>query len=197
MSGTMKTSLLMAALAGTMLLAMGHGSYSRETGTAAFAYEFEAIEGGRLRLGKWQGKAMLVVNTASFCGYTRQYEGLQTLWQRYEKRGLVVVGVPSNDFGGQEPKTEAEIANFCQGAFGVTFPLTAKEAVTGAQAHPFYRWAREVLGSGSAPRWNFHKYLVGRDGKLIAGYGAGVEPLSPTLIKAIETALGPDQSPKN
>ena len=163
----------MAALAGAMLLAMGHASHARETATAAFAYEFEAIEGGKLPLGKWQGKVLLVVNTASFCGYTRQYEGLQTLWERYEKRGLVVVGVPSNDFGAQEPKSEAEIASFCQGAFGVTFPLTTKEAVAGPQAHPFYRWAREVLGAGNAPRWNFHKYLVGRDGKLIAGYGAG------------------------
>ena len=193
----MKKSQSMAALAGAMLMAMGHASDARETATAAFAYEFEAIEGGKLPLGKWQGKVLLVVNTASFCGYTRQYEGLQTLWQRYEKRGLVVVGVPSNDFGAQEPKSEAEIASFCQGAFGVTFPLTAKEAVAGPQAHPFYRWAREVLGPGQAPRWNFHKYLVGRDGKLIAGYGAGVEPLSPTLIKAIEAALGSGQSPKS
>ena len=193
----MKKSQLMAALAGAMLLAMGHASDARETAKSAFAFEFEAIEGGKLALGKWQGKVLLVVNTASFCGYTRQYEGLQTLWQRYEKRGLVVVGVPSNDFGAQEPKSEAEIASFCQGAFGVTFPLTTKEAVAGPQAHPFYRWAREVLGPGQAPRWNFHKYLVGRDGKLIAGYGAGVEPLSPTLVKAIETALGSNQSPKS
>ena len=141
-----------------MLLAMETSELLRETATAAFAYEFEAIEGGQLRLGKWQGKVLLVVNTASFCGYTRQYEGLQTLWERYEKRGLVVVGVSSNDFGAQEPKSEAEIASFCQGAFGVTFPLTAKEAVAGPQAHPFYRWAREVLGPGNAPRWNFHKF---------------------------------------
>jgi glutathione peroxidase len=179
----MKKSQLMAALAGAMLLAMGHASDARETAKSAFAFEFEAIEGGNLPLGKWQGKVLLVVNTASFCGYTRQYEGLQTLWQRYEKRGLVVVGVPSNDFGAQEPKSEAEIASFCQGAFGVTFPLTTKEAVAGPP--------------GQAPRWNFHKYLVGRDGKLIAGYGAGVEPLSPTLIKAIEAALGSGQSPKS
>ncbi len=193
----MKKSLLMAALVGTMLLAMGHASHSRDVASSAFAYEFEAIEGGQLPLGKWQGKVLLVVNTASFCGYTRQYEGLQTLWQRYEKRGLVVIGVPSNDFGAQEPKSESEIADFCQGAFGITFPLTGKEPVLGPQAHPFYRWAREKLGTASAPRWNFHKYLVGRDGKLIAGFGAGVEPLSPALIKAIETALGSNQSPKS
>lgn len=185
----MKNTLLIAALAGTMLLAMAHATQSRERASAAFAYEFEAIEGGRLPLGRWRGKVLLVVNTASFCGYTHQYAGLQTLWERYEKRGLIVIGVPSNDFGGQEPKSETEIASFCQGAFGITFPLTTKETVLGAQAHPFYRWASEILGAGSAPRWNFHKYLVGRDGKLIAGYGAGIEPLSPKLIQAIETVL--------
>ena len=186
----MKNTLLIAALAGTMLLAMGHETQSREGAPAAFAHEFEAIEGGKLPLGKWRGNVLLVVNTASFCGYTHQYAGLQTLWERYERRGLVVIGVPSNDFGAQEPKSETEIASFCQGAFGITFPLTTKETVLGPQAHPFYRWAREMLGAGSAPRWNFHKYLVGRDGKLIAGFGARDEPLSPTLVDAIETALG-------
>lgn len=185
----MKNTLLTAALAGTMLLAMGPATQSREAASAAFAYEFEAIEGGKLPLRKWQGKVLLVVNTASFCGYTQQYAGLQTLWERYEKRGLVVIGVPSNDFGAQEPKSEAEILGFCKGAYNVTFPLTTKVGVKGGDAHPFYRWARDVLGAGSAPGWNFHKYLVGRDGKLIAGYGSAVDPLSPQLVKAIEAAL--------
>jgi glutathione peroxidase len=164
--------------------------HAQSAPSTAFDHEFEAIEGGRLPLSQWRGKVLLVVNTASFCGFTPQYEGLQALWRLYERRGLVVVGVPSNDFGAQEPKNEAEIAGFCKGAFGVTFPLTTKEAVSGSAAHAFYRWARETLGGAQAPRWNFHKYLVGRDGKLIAGYGARVEPLSPTLIQAIETALG-------
>jgi glutathione peroxidase len=172
-----------------LLIAMP-AAQAQSTPKTAFDYEFEAIEGGRLPLGQWRGKVLLVVNTASFCGFTPQYEGLQALWQKYEKRGLVVVGVPSNDFGAQEPKSEAEIAGFCKGAFGVTFPLTTKEAVTGAGAHAFYRWARENLGALQAPRWNFHKYLIGRDGKLIAGYGARVEPLSPELVQAIEAALG-------
>jgi glutathione peroxidase len=126
---------------------------------------------------------------ASFCGYTPQYEGLQKLWERYEPQGLVVIGVPSNDFGEQEPKAESEILGFCKGAFGVTFPLTAKVAVKGDAAHAFYRWARDALGAGNAPRWNFHKYLVGRDGKLIASYGSAVEPTSAELTKAIEAAL--------
>jgi glutathione peroxidase len=157
---------------------------------SAFDHEFDAIEGGKLPLAQWRGKVLLVVNTASFCGFTPQYEGLQKLWERYEAKGLVVLGVPSNDFGEQEPKAEAEILGFCKGAFGVTFPLTTKVAVKGAEAHPFYVWAREALGSADAPRWNFHKYLVGRDGKLIAGYGSNVEPLSSEVTKAVEAALG-------
>jgi glutathione peroxidase len=157
--------------------------------TSAFDHEFDAIEGGKLPLDAWRGKVLLVVNTASFCGFTPQYEGLQKLWERYEAKGLVVLGVPSNDFGAQEPKAEAEILGFCKGAFGVTFPLAAKQAVKGPQAHPFYLWAHETLGSAHAPRWNFHKYLVGRDGKLLAGYGSTVEPLSAELIAAIEAAL--------
>jgi glutathione peroxidase len=182
----MKTLLTLAA-AGIML-GMVHAPAAAGP-ASAFEHAFEAIEGGTLPLGQWRGKVLLVVNTASFCGFTPQYEGLQALWQRYEAKGLVVIGVPSNDFGEQEPKAESEILGFCKGAFGVTFPLTTKQAVKGPQAHPFYLWARETLGAGQAPSWNFHKYLVGRDGKLIAGYGSNVEPLSPELTKAIEAAL--------
>jgi glutathione peroxidase len=179
---------LLATLAAAIMLAMAHASVHAEP-AGAFDHAFDAIEGGKLPLAQWRGKALLVVNTASFCGFTPQYEGLQALWERYQERGLVVIGVPSNDFGEQEPKAESEILGFCKGAFGVTFPLTTKVAVSGAQAHPFYRWAQEALGAAYAPRWNFHKYLVGRDGKLIAGYESQVEPLSPELTKAIEAAL--------
>jgi glutathione peroxidase len=179
---------LLAVAAAAIMLAMAHASSSAEP-AGAFDYEFEAIEGGKLPLTQWRGKALLVVNTASFCGYTSQYEGLQALWERYQARGLVVIGVPSNDFGAQEPKAEAEIQAFCKGAYNVTFPLTSKVAVKGGAAHPFYRWAGETLGAANAPGWNFHKYLVGRDGKLIAGYGSRVEPLSAELTKAIEAAL--------
>jgi len=182
----MKT-LLALATAGIMLTMV---QAPANAGPAvAFDHAFEAIEGGPMPLSKWHGKVLLVVNTASFCGYTPQYEGLQALWERYEKQGLVVIGVPSNDFGAQEPKAEAEIQAFCKGAYNVTFPLTTKQVVKGPQAHAFYLWAHEALGPSQAPRWNFHKYLIGRDGKAIAGYGAGVEPRSAEIIKAIEAAL--------
>ena len=175
-------------LTAAIMLAMAHVS-TRGDPAAAFDHTFDAIEGGKLPLAQWRGKVLLVVNTASFCGFTPQYEGLQALWERYQARGLVVIGVPSNDFGEQEPKGEAEILGFCKGAYNVTFPLTTKQVVKGPQAHPFYLWARQSLGVGEAPSWNFHKYLIGRDGKLIAGYGSRVEPLSDEMTKAIEAAL--------
>ena len=182
----MRASLAFAVFAAFMLFAM---KFPEATERNAFDFEFEAIEGGTLPLSQWRGKVLLVVNTASFCGFTPQYDGLQKLWDRYESQGLVVLGVPSNDFGAQEPKTESEILGFCQGAFNVTFPLTTKQPVAGDDAHPFYRWARDALGPKAAPHWNFHKYLVGRGGKLIGGYESGVEPLSAQMTSAIETAL--------
>jgi glutathione peroxidase len=180
--------MLPILLAAAIMAAMAQVVSNAEP-AGAFDHEFQAIEGGKLPLAQWRGKALLVVNTASFCGFTPQYEGLQALWERYRERGLVVIGVPSNDFGAQEPKVEAEIQAFCQGAYNVTFPLTTKEVVKGKDAHPFYRWARESLGAANAPSWNFHKYLVGRDGTLIAGYGSRVEPLSAEMTKAVEAAL--------
>jgi glutathione peroxidase len=185
----MRPALAFAASAVVFLMAAITASSAEPAKGNAFDHEFEAIEGGKLPLSKWRGKVLLVVNTASFCGFTRQYEGLQKLWERYEGKGLVVVGVPSNDFGWQEPKSESEILAFCQGAFNVTFPLTNKQSVRGSGAHPFYRWAREALGPTAVPQWNFYKYLVGRDGKLIAGYGSTVEPQSAEMTAAIEAAL--------
>ena len=179
---------LLAALTAAIMLAMPNIPV-RAGSDEAFSYVFEAIEGGELPLSRWRGKVLLVVNTASFCGYTPQYEGLQALWERFQSRGLVVIGVPSNDFGGQEPKAEAEILGFCKGAYNVTFPLTTKQVVRGPNAHPFYRWAHATLGDAKAPKWNFHKYLVGRDGRLTAGYGSNVEPLSREMTTAIEAAL--------
>jgi glutathione peroxidase len=181
--------LLLARLVAIFLLISHSGAWAQMT-TSAYDFKFEAIEGGKLPLSQWRKKVLLVVNVASFCGFTPQYEGLQKLWERYQVRGLIIIGVPSNDFGAQEPKSESEILEFCQGAFGANFPMTTKQVVSGGQAHPFYLWARDILGLASTPRWNFHKYLVGRDGKLIGGFGSSVTPQSDTLINAIEAALG-------
>jgi glutathione peroxidase len=156
---------------------------------SAWEHSFEAIDGGKLDLAQYKGKVLLVVNTASFCGFTSQYSGLQKLWETYEDKGLVVIGVPSNDFGEQEPKGEGEIKSFCEGAFGITFPLTAKYHVKGAEAHPFYKWVTAVLGPASAPRWNFNKVLVGRNGQPVAIYGSSVTPASSQLVSALEAEL--------
>jgi glutathione peroxidase len=182
-------TLLAAALHTLAIGAAATGATPAGAGGSAFDFSFRAIDGTAMPLSAYRGKVLLVVNTASFCGFTQQYAALQALHQKYEGRGLVVIGVPSNDFGGQEPKAEAEVKAFCQGAFGVTFPLTAKYHVRGRDAHPFYGWASATLGSLNAPWWNFHKYLVGRDGALISAFGTRTAPDAPEVVAAIEAAL--------
>jgi glutathione peroxidase len=161
----------------------------------AHDFTFTSIEGEPLPLAEFRGKAVLVVNTASFCGFTKQYDGLQAVWDRYRDRGLVVLGVPSNDFGNQEPGTEAEIKDFCEVNFAIDFPMTEKVQVKGGDAHPFYRWALDELGPEARPRWNFHKYLIDANGHLVGWFPTATEPTSAKVIDAIEvqiTGLSPD-----
>jgi glutathione peroxidase len=159
------------------------------TSATAYAYSFRPLQGGGpILLAEHSGRPILVVNTASQCGYTPQYAGLQTLWGRFRGRGLFMVGVPSNDFGGQEPGGAAEIGHTAHDAYHVTFPLAEKAKVTGSGAHPFYRWAAQQRPA-DVPRWNFHKYLIGRDGNLKAAFASAVEPTDPRIITAIEADL--------
>jgi glutathione peroxidase len=155
----------------------------------AHGFAFTAIDGGALPLSAWEGKPVLVVNTASYCGYTPQYRDLEALWQKYRDQGLVVLGVPSNDFGAQEPGTEAEIKNFCETRYAIDFPLTEKCKVIGGSAHPFYRWIAQTLGEGAAPRWNFHKYLLGPDGELVGAWPSSVSPGDKVVTQEIEKLL--------
>jgi glutathione peroxidase len=155
----------------------------------AHDFTFPLLTGGELPLEELAGKPVLVVNTASECGFTPQYAELQRLWEEYGPRGLIVLGVPSNDFGAQEPGSATEIATFCERNYGVTFPLAAKQHVLGPESHPFYRWVTEVAGEDAAPRWNFHKYLIGRDGELVESWPSRVAPDSPQLRQAVEAAL--------
>ena len=158
----------------------------------AYAFSFTSIVGDPLPLSDFRGKAVLVVNTASRCGFTKQYAGLQKLYETYKDRGLVVLGVPANNFGGQEPGSREEIKKFCEGVFRVTFPMTDKVSVTGDDAHPFYRWAGAQKKGGlifSSPKWNFHKFLIAPDGTLAGSYGSNVTPDSSELIKGIEALL--------
>ena len=162
---------------------------SRPGQMTAFDFEFISIEDTPLPLISFDGKVLLIVNTASFCGFTKQYQGLQALWSKYHDQGLVLIGVPSNDFGWQEPGSNDEIRVSCQGTFGVTFPLTSKNKVRGGDAHPFFSWAHRTYGTRHIPRWNFHKYLVGRDGHIAGAYSAITRPNSSRLARAIETEL--------
>lgn len=153
------------------------------------AMNLVAIDGKPLPAERLTDKVVLVVNTASLCGFTPQYEGLQALWSRYRDRGFVVLGVPSNDFGGQEPGSEAKIKDFCEANFGITFPMTTKQRVRGPGAHPLYRWAEAEGGPAAVPAWNFHKLLIGRDGGLLGAFPSQTEPFDADLIRAIEAAL--------
>jgi glutathione peroxidase len=164
------------------------GAALAQIAATAHAFTFERIDGGTISLREFAGRPVLIVNTASRCGFTRQYEGLQDLWTRYRQRGLVVLGVPANDFAGQEPGSNEEIMGFCSGTYGVTFPMASKSVVVGSQANPFYRWAAAQRPS-DAPRWNFHKYLIGRDGRIAAVFPTSVEPTDLRVIRAIEQAF--------
>jgi len=156
---------------------------------SAHEFEFESIAGGQLPLTSFRDKVVLVVNTASKCGLTPQYEGLERLYSDYKDRGLVVLGVPCNQFAGQEPGTEAEIKGFCETRFNVDFPMTAKTDVKGEGAHPFYKWAKAQLGEPAEPVWNFHKILIGKHGEAIRAFGPRTEPLDAEVTGAIEAAL--------
>ena len=156
---------------------------------SAFDFEFTSIDGKPMPMSEFKGKVLLVVNTASLCGFTKQYEGLQKLHETYEGKGFAVIGVPSNDFGAQEPGDAGKIKQFCTGTFGITFPMTDKNVVKGVNAHPFYKWAVATLGDKAAPGWNFHKYLIGRDGKLVASYFSGITPDAKELIAALDVEL--------
>ncbi len=156
---------------------------------SAYDYDFKSIEGEPLPLSVYRGKVVMIVNTASFCGFTKQYRELQNVWENFREQGLVVLGVPSNDFGNQEPGNEAEIKNFCELNYGINFPMTAKVHVKGANAHPFYKWAVQEKGALAKPRWNFHKYLVGRDGRLVDWFATTTKPTATKVTRAIEMQL--------
>ncbi|MHB1218267.1 MAG: glutathione peroxidase [Alphaproteobacteria bacterium] len=156
---------------------------------SAHEHSFTKIDGGPLPLNAFRGKPVLVVNTASECGFTPQYKGLEALWRRFGPKGLVVLGVPSNDFGAQEPGTEAQIRDFCERNYQVSFPMTAKVKTIGGDAHPFYKWVIAELGEDAAPRWNFHKYLIDGEGNLAEAWPSKIEPGSKTVADAVYRRL--------
>jgi glutathione peroxidase len=183
---TMLTAALAAVAAPIATpAALAQAPMSRIT---AYAFSFKALDGGDIRLAKYTGRPMLIVNTASLCGYTPQYAGLQELWTEFHDRGLMIIGVPSNDFGGQEPGGATDIAETANHQYGVTFPIAAKAVVKGPNAHPFYKWAADAAPK-DVPSWNFHKYLVGRDGYIAEAFPSAVEPQDTRVKTAIARAL--------
>ncbi len=155
----------------------------------AHSFVLPSIDGGDLDFASFDGKAVLVVNTASMCGFTPQYEGLQALYDANKDKGLVVVGIPSQDFGGQEYDSAAETKTFCEMNFGINFPMTTKQVVKGDDAHPFYQWASAQLGDDAVPKWNFHKILIAPDGHAVKAYGSKVTPDDAGLAADIQALL--------
>jgi glutathione peroxidase len=154
-----------------------------------FDFKIDSINGDELDLSTFNGKTILLVNVASKCGFTKQYDDLQKLYDNYKDKGLVVVGVPTNQFGSQEPGTEAEIKNFCETNFNITFPMTSKYEVKGDNAHPIYIWAKDTYGKSTVPKWNFHKILINKEGKIDDTFASFTGPMSKKIKNKLDQIL--------
>ena len=153
----------------------------------AYDFNFNGLDGNQINLKDYENKVIVVVNVASRCGYTPQYEGLQTLWDNF-KNDLVVIGIPTNNFK-QEPKNNAEIKKFCDANFGINFPMTEKMDVIGSNAHPFFKWAKKNYGIGAIPKWNFHKIIIGKDGKVANTFASFTKPTSKKFLNFIDKEI--------
>ena len=163
-------------------------SMSEDTKTF-YDFKINSINGEKLNLSSFIGKTVLLVNVASKCGFTKQYDDLQKLYEDFQDRGLVVIGVPANQFGSQEPGNENEIKNFCETNFNITFPMTSKYEVKGDKAHPIYIWAKDTFGKSTVPKWNFHKILINKNGKVVDTFASFTKPISKKVINKIEEIL--------
>lgn len=178
-------------LACGVVAASSSGALSEQGSNVAgdvYSHSFTAIEGHALPLVQFRGQVILVVNTASFCGYTRQYAELQALWERYRDRGLAVLGVPSDDFN-QEMDDNAAIRQFCEVEFGIDFPMTERVSVRGDDSHPLFAAIRATLGQSAGPSWNFFKYLIDPEGRIVAAWPSRIAPDDPAIVEAIEALL--------
>ncbi len=155
----------------------------------AYDFQFKDLDGSTLSLSEYKGKIIVAVNVASQCGFTKQYEDMQNIWDKYQSKGIIMLGIPSNDFGGQEPGSSTEIKNFCEAKFGITFPMTEKVSVKGSEAHPFYIWARENHGKTAVPKWNFHKIIIGKNGKIAETFSSITKPSSKKFIKVLDNLI--------
>jgi glutathione peroxidase len=163
-------------------------SISNNTKTL-FDFKISSINGDEINFSNFKGKTLLLVNVASKCGFTKQYSDLQNLYDNYKDKGLIVIGIPSNQFGGQEPSSNLEIKKFCETNFNITFPMTSKYDVKGDNAHPIYLWAKKSYGKSTVPKWNFHKILINKEGKVEDTYASFTNPMAKKIIKKIEQIL--------
>jgi glutathione peroxidase len=154
-----------------------------------FDFKINSINGEELDLSRFARKTILLVNVASKCGFTKQYDDLQKLYDNFKDKGLIIIGVPTNQFGGQEPGTEAEIKNFCETNFNITFPMTSKYDVKSNNAHPIYKWAKETFGKSTVPKWNFHKILINKNGKIEDTFASFTSPMSKKIINKLDQIL--------
>ena len=154
-----------------------------------YDFDFNDLDGSPLNLSEYKNKVIIVINVASQCGFTNQYEDMQKIWEKYQSRGVIILGVPSNDFGNQEPGSSQEIKNFCEAKFGISFPMTEKVSVKGESAHPFYKWAKKNHGKSAVPKWNFHKIIIGKNGKIVDTFASITNPSSKKFVEALEKAL--------
>ena len=155
----------------------------------AYDFNFKDLDGSPLNLSEYRGKVIVAINVASQCGFTSQYEDMQQVWEKYRSKGIIILGIPSNDFGKQEPGSNEDIKNFCEAKFGISFPMTEKVSVKGSEAHPFYIWARENYGKSAIPKWNFHKIIIDKNGKVAETFSSITNPSSKKFIKALEKLI--------
>ena len=154
-----------------------------------YDFEIESITGEKINFSTYENKIILLVNVASQCGFTNQYEDMQKIWEKYQDKGVIILGVPSNEFGKQEPGSNKDIKNFCEAKFGISFPMTEKISVKGEDAHPFYIWARENYGKSAIPKWNFHKIIIDKNGKVAETFSSITNPSSKKFIKTLEKLM--------
>jgi len=183
MLGMFKTFLLIIIM--SFFSTSAYGNYDK----VAYDFNFNDLDGNPLSLAEYKNKVIVVVNVASQCGFTNQYEDMQKIWETYQKKGLIILGVPSNNFGNQEPGSNKEIKNFCEAKFGITFPMTEKVSVKGEKAHPFYVWAKKNHGKSAVPKWNFHKIIIDKSGKVSETFTSITKPTSKKFKRSIEKLL--------
>ena len=171
------------------MISLFGNSSNAEYEKLAYDFEFKDLDGSALNLSNYKGKVLVVVNVASQCGFTKQYEDMQKIWEKYQEKGLVMIGVPSNDFGKQEPGSNTEIKNFCEAKFGITFPMTEKVSVKGTNALPFYIWAEKNHGNSAIPKWNFHKIIVDKSGKIADTFTSITNPSSKKFTNRLDKLI--------